>query len=133
MVLSAVHKSHSVVWLALHLWCGSWFHLHNYFWMEFWIRLWIWLLPLVLPMVGTDGLLRIWLVSLLWLGSVGRRGGRQRLRSMGQHSLFAHRRCVGESLHRQLWSGDARSLSQYADRQDHRCGARHQHQYLHGK
>ena len=29
MVLPAVHKSHSVVWLALHLRCGSWIHLHH--------------------------------------------------------------------------------------------------------
>src|SRR5271165_5458033 len=65
MVLPAVHRSHSVVWLAIHLRCGSWIYLHHRHRMELRLRLRIWLLPVVLPVVGADGLLRMGLVSVL--------------------------------------------------------------------
>ena len=107
MVLPALYQSYSVVRLALHLWRGSRIHLHHGFRMELRLRLRLWLLSLVLPVVGTDGILRIRLVSLLRMGSVGRSGRRQRLWRVGQHGVLAHRSRLGQSLHRQLRRGYA--------------------------
>src|SRR4030095_3955623 len=99
--------------------------------MELWLRLWIWLLSLVLPVVGTDGLLRMLLVSILRMGRMGRSRSRECVRGVGQHGVFAHRSSVGKSLYRQLWSCDPWWVLQHADRPEHLRRTRLQHQHLH--
>ena len=83
--------------------------------------------PWYLPVVGTDGLLRLLLVSLLRLGRVGRCRRCECLRCLGQHRLLAHRRSLGKSLHRELWSRHSWRLLQHPNRQEHRRRSRLQY------
>src|SRR5690242_1124148 len=85
MVLRAVYRSHSLVWLSIYVRCGSWIYIHYFRGMELRLRLRIRLLSLLLPVVGTDGLLRLWLVSILRLGSLGRSSGGQCVRGVGEY------------------------------------------------
>src|SRR5690349_19826485 len=132
MVLPAVHRSHSVVRLSIHVRCGSWIYVHYFDGMELRVRLWICLLSLLLAVLGTDGLLRLWLVSIVWLGSVGRSSGGQRVRGVGEYGLLPHGRGMGKSIYRKLWCGDTRRLLQHSDRQEHSRRTGLQHEYLHG-
>ena len=130
LVLSALYRSHNVVWLAVHLWSGSWHSPRPRYRMELRLRLRIRLLSLVLPVVGTDGLLRIRLVSILRLGSLGRGSGRQRLWHVGQYRLFAYAAAWANP-----YTGNygAASRGSYYNTQTGRAPlrARIQHQYLH--
>src|SRR5689334_10474204 len=44
MVLHAVYRPHNVVWLPIHVRCGSWIHVYYFDWMELRVRVWVCLL-----------------------------------------------------------------------------------------
>src|SRR5205085_346178 len=95
MVLRPVHRAHGVVRIPVHVWGGSGVCVQHFVGMELRVRLWIRLLSLLLSVVGAHGLLRLWMVSALWVGRLGWRSGGQCLRCLGQYGLLAHGCRVG--------------------------------------